>query len=184
MHMPEAAAAGAGRGNAPWQFEHWIVCPQRLGGTSTAAWHWGQLHFRVWRGTIKAAEQSVQKTVIPAPTSSTSRCLPQTEHVKCMEIIFTPEDMFILWPASREGNRKLCAHRPAPPQAYCPTVAHSRSGVWRRAPTPAGAGSRFARLLPGKKSGGENRDRTDDTRIFSPLLYQLSYLATQSVPRV
>ena len=29
-----------------------------------------------------------------------------------------------------------------------------------------------------KKSGGENRDRTDDTRIFSPLLYQLSYLAT------
>ena len=35
-----------------------------------------------------------------------------------------------------------------------------------------------------KKSGGENRDRTDDTRIFSPLLYQLSYLATQSVPRV
>ncbi len=27
------------------------------------------------------------------------------------------------------------------------------------------------------KSGGKGRDRTDDTRIFSPLLYQLSYLA-------
>ena len=25
--------------------------------------------------------------------------------------------------------------------------------------------------------GGKGRDRTDDTRIFSPLLYQLSYLA-------
>ena len=27
-------------------------------------------------------------------------------------------------------------------------------------------------------SGGQGRDRTGDTRIFSPLLYQLSYLAT------
>jgi hypothetical protein len=25
--------------------------------------------------------------------------------------------------------------------------------------------------------GGQGRDRTADTRIFSPLLYQLSYLA-------
>ena len=29
--------------------------------------------------------------------------------------------------------------------------------------------------------GGQGRDRTGDTRIFSPLLYQLSYLATSSV---
>ena len=28
--------------------------------------------------------------------------------------------------------------------------------------------------------GGQGRDRTGDTRIFSPLLYQLSYLATSS----
>ncbi len=27
------------------------------------------------------------------------------------------------------------------------------------------------------KEGGETRNRTEDTRIFSPLLYQLSYLA-------
>jgi hypothetical protein len=27
------------------------------------------------------------------------------------------------------------------------------------------------------KAGGEGRNRTDDTRIFSPLLYQLSYHA-------
>ena len=29
----------------------------------------------------------------------------------------------------------------------------------------------------GKHFGGQERDRTADTRIFSPLLYQLSYLA-------
>ncbi len=29
--------------------------------------------------------------------------------------------------------------------------------------------------------GGKDRDRTDDTRIFSPLLYQLSYLATSTL---
>jgi hypothetical protein len=29
----------------------------------------------------------------------------------------------------------------------------------------------------GAKGGGEKRNRTADTRIFSPLLYQLSYLA-------
>ena len=28
------------------------------------------------------------------------------------------------------------------------------------------------------EGGGQGRDRTGDTRIFSPLLYQLSYLAT------
>ena len=27
------------------------------------------------------------------------------------------------------------------------------------------------------KNGGQGRNRTSDTRIFSPLLYQLSYLA-------
>ena len=27
------------------------------------------------------------------------------------------------------------------------------------------------------KDGGQGRNRTTDTRIFSPLLYQLSYLA-------
>ncbi len=30
------------------------------------------------------------------------------------------------------------------------------------------------------KNGGKGGDRTHDTRIFSPLLYQLSYLATRN----
>ena len=29
-------------------------------------------------------------------------------------------------------------------------------------------------------SGGQGRNRTTDTRIFSPLLYQLSYLAVRT----
>lgn len=33
-------------------------------------------------------------------------------------------------------------------------------------------------VLPSRTFGGQGRDRTGDTRIFSPLLYQLSYLAT------
>ena len=31
--------------------------------------------------------------------------------------------------------------------------------------------------------GGQGRNRTTDTRIFSPLLYQLSYLAVPDAPR-
>jgi hypothetical protein len=34
------------------------------------------------------------------------------------------------------------------------------------------------------ESGGSGRNRTDDTRIFSPLLYQLSYRATKLEGRV
>jgi hypothetical protein len=30
--------------------------------------------------------------------------------------------------------------------------------------------------------GGQGRNRTTDTRIFSPLLYQLSYLAVSGLP--
>ena len=33
-------------------------------------------------------------------------------------------------------------------------------------------------VSPSRTFGGQGRDRTGDTRIFSPLLYQLSYLAT------
>ena len=29
------------------------------------------------------------------------------------------------------------------------------------------------------KDGGQGRNRTNDTRIFNPLLYQLSYLASR-----
>ena len=35
-----------------------------------------------------------------------------------------------------------------------------------------------ASVFKAKKSGGETQNRTGDTRIFSPVLYQLSYLAT------
>ena len=32
----------------------------------------------------------------------------------------------------------------------------------------------------GRENGGQGRNRTNDTRIFNPLLYQLSYLATRA----
>ena len=32
-------------------------------------------------------------------------------------------------------------------------------------------------LIPKRLEGGQGRSRTADTRIFSPLLYRLSYLA-------
>ena len=35
--------------------------------------------------------------------------------------------------------------------------------------------------MVGKGSGAQGRNRTTDTRIFSPLLYQLSYLAKLSL---
>ena len=37
---------------------------------------------------------------------------------------------------------------------------------------------RLSKVLLEAESGGLSRNRTNDTRIFSPLLYQLSYLAT------
>ena len=37
-------------------------------------------------------------------------------------------------------------------------------------------------VQPGHKKNGSGRDRTADTRIFNPLLYQLSYRATYCRP--
>ncbi len=36
--------------------------------------------------------------------------------------------------------------------------------------------------VSGKGDGGLGRNRTTDTRIFNPLLYQLSYQATSDSP--
>ena len=41
--------------------------------------------------------------------------------------------------------------------------------------------SRTYSINQSKKNGGKDRDRTGDTRIFSPLLYQLSYPATKGL---
>jgi hypothetical protein len=42
-------------------------------------------------------------------------------------------------------------------------------------------GTRFFRAFPGLLASGQGRDRTGDTWIFSPLLYQLSYLTINSL---
>ena len=41
----------------------------------------------------------------------------------------------------------------------------------------------FAQIVQ-LSNGGQGRNRTTDTRIFSPLLYQLSYLAAGTEGRV
>ena len=53
--------------------------------------------------------------------------------------------------------------------------ALSAGGYFLRAKT------RFYRVNIGGNDGGQRRNRTADTWIFSPLLYQLSYLATARV---
>ena len=48
--------------------------------------------------------------------------------------------------------------------------------------TPIFLGEKTAEIFGGpSKNGGQRRGRTADTRIFSPLLYQLSYLAAGPV---
>ncbi len=37
-------------------------------------------------------------------------------------------------------------------------------------------------MSPISENGGRGRNRTNDTRIFNPLLYQLSYPATVGIP--
>jgi hypothetical protein len=46
--------------------------------------------------------------------------------------------------------------------------------------------TRLEKKAPTERSledGGQGRNRTADTGIFNPLLYQLSYLATETPPR-
>ena len=57
------------------------------------------------------------------------------------------------------------------PEAVRVTLASLRSSNRRRVKKKPGG------FRKREGSGGKGRDRTDDTRIFSPLLYQLSYLA-------
>jgi hypothetical protein len=48
----------------------------------------------------------------------------------------------------------------------------------------ASPGIPYHAIFRNAKNGGQGRNRTIDTRIFSPLLYQLSYLATLGIPSI
>ena len=66
------------------------------------------------------------------------------------------------------------------PRARCPQPAPWRCKRWRRGAGAAPRGSRRPATSDGglcgsDQSGAWGRIRTTDTRIFSPLLYQLSY---------
>ena len=121
-------------GKACWQLEHWIVCPHKFWGNNTATRQCGQLYFLVWRGTINAVEQSVQKMVMPAPTSSTSKCFPQTVQTKCMEIMELPFSCleFSNWP----GNGQFESRKARGPVRPLPCAKPSE--FFRRQTGPAG----------------------------------------------
>ena len=117
-------------GKACWQLEHWIVCPHKFWGNNTATRQCGQLYFLVWRGTINAVEQSVQKMVMPAPTSSTSKCFPQTVQTKCMEIMELPFSCleFSNWP----GNGQFESRKARGPVRPLPRAKPSEFSGGRR----------------------------------------------------
>jgi hypothetical protein len=46
----------------------------------------------------------------------------------------------------------------------------------------SGGAVRFPKPIALEASGAQSRNRTSDTRIFNPLLYQLSYLGTVGRP--
>ena len=73
--------------------------------------------------------------------------------------------------AKRRRRCWLAAISPKSPQVVCVEDASKDriNRVSEKQKNPA---------IAGVFSGGQGRDRTGDTRIFSPLLYQLSYLAT------
>ncbi len=50
-----------------------------------------------------------------------------------------------------------------------------QASVYIRTMAPASVSTQVVDLC-WKKSGAQSRNRTSDTRIFNPLLYQLSYL--------
>ena len=84
-------------------------------------------------------------------------------------------------PAGRRGRRRL------EPRGFIATRARRRPTRFREVrwsadfrPARAPMVRRWCRkpvALQKSRSGGQGRNRTTDTRIFSPLLYQLSYLA-------
>ena len=85
-------------------------------------------------------------------------------HLTCLRTARTPDRLRSGWARSEELS-EACSERGEPPPWFdWPSRLNEK-----KAPGFAGA---FLR-----SSGGQGRNRTTDTRIFSPLLYQLSYLA-------
>ena len=84
----------------------------------------------------------------------------------CGQTVFKTASLWPLrYPCTRagDGNRTHVSSL----EGWCSTIElHPHVYIWSRA----------AILINGVLRNAQNRNRTSDTRIFSPLLYQLSYL--------
>src|ERR1017187_1546053 len=80
----------------------------------------------------------------------------------------------------RSNSRRSCESSPRMrwPGNFLPRFGRIYPSVRSKAPGPDQGPKNPQVLQSGRfESGGKSRNRTGDTRIFSPLLYQLSYLA-------
>lgn len=78
----------------------------------------------------------------------------------------------------RHSRRPVAAASPQPRHARRPHARAIRRHRWQRAADVAAQRKRPAFLQAFQIYGGRGRNRTADTGIFNPLLYQLSYSAT------
>ena len=92
-----------------------------------------------------------------------------------------------LKPIARAANRRFWAStgdqqdRGTPGAIKANPLRRSRAGALETGPGSTGKGRKNARLgSAGRRWDGQSRDRTGDTWIFSPLLYQLSYLPARN----
>ena len=90
----------------------------------------------------------------------------------CGQTVFKTASLWPLrYPCTRagDGNRTHVSSL----EGWCSTIElHPHVYIWSRA----------AILINGVLRNAQNRNRTSDTRIFSPLLYQLSYLGPRLNP--
>jgi hypothetical protein len=123
------------------------------------------------QGTSPIATGNVHRAAVAAPRSASAWLNDSTRENHY------PIRMWCTDSASDDGYASTIGHRPG--DRGVPESQHER-GEDRRQPRLFGLAEILLDSL-GPLFGGLGRNRTTDTRIFSPLLYQLSY---QAEPRI
>ena len=115
-----------------------------------------------------------------------TRWVPETKTPTCMVGVFAKSFVVVHGARCLEGvKRSGVGHTDAPCLFIASLVVHSQAPEIDRTrgvrvsqtTTPTGDGWRCVNYV----LGGPGRNRTTDTRIFNPLLYQLSYQAKRGM---